>query len=77
LFNVLICELIMSKFSNRRVKLGETKVFVGFRIYQSDVDAIKELHDNVSEWVRDAVLEKLDREKQKTEEAIKKIESRL
>lgn len=51
----------MSKFSNPKKTLGEHRIVKTFRLYESEVRAVKKIHSNFSEFTRDAILEKLER----------------
>ena len=52
----------MSKFSNKKEK-PEKKIAASLSIEKSLVDKILDIHWNFSEWVRDAIIEKLEKDK--------------
>lgn len=51
----------MSKFS-REIKKKERKVILSITIEPSAIEKIQDIHDNVSQWVRNAIEEKLIRD---------------
>jgi hypothetical protein len=48
----------MSKFSKENKKDKERKVILSITIEPSKVALIQGIHENVSEWIRDAIDEK-------------------
>jgi hypothetical protein len=55
----------MSKFTNPKKQLGEHKVVKSVRLYQSEIDEVARVWPVFSEFARDAILEKLEKEEWK------------
>ena len=51
----------MSKFERARKYTEETK-FVSFRLFPSEIEAIKKINNNRSEYIVDAIREKMAKE---------------
>ena len=62
----------MSKFERKRAFTEESKV-QSVRLYPAEIAAIKKIHNNVSEYIVDALREKMQRE---NPEVFNKLQSR-